>query len=85
MSVFFSGNVQGVGFRFTTLHVSKRFAVNGFVRNLADGRVELQAEGTKEELDAFLKAIVCTMRGHIEGSEVATGTREARFHGFDIW
>jgi acylphosphatase len=85
MSVFFSGNVQGVGFRFTTLNLSRRFAVNGFVRNLPDGRVELQAEGAREELAAFLEAIVRTMRGHIEDSEVATGTCEARFRGFDIW
>ena len=40
-SVFFSGHVQGVGFRYAVLQVAKEFEVAGYVRNLADGRVQL--------------------------------------------
>ena len=43
--VVFSGRVQGVGFRFTCQSLARGFDVAGYVRNLADGRVELVAEG----------------------------------------
>lgn len=55
--VEYSGNVQGVGFRYTTQRIATGFDVSGGVRNLADGRVELVAEGTHEELEAFRQAI----------------------------
>lgn len=53
----YSGHVQGVGFRYTVKTLTHGFEVTGTVRNLEDGRVELAAEGTKEELEAFLDAI----------------------------
>ena len=55
--VFYSGHVQGVGFRFTCQHLARQFAVSGFVRNLPDGRVELLAEGEAGEVDSFLDAV----------------------------
>lgn len=55
--VFFFGRVQGVGFRYTCLTISQDFDVTGFVRNRADGSVELVAEGRADEIDAFLKSI----------------------------
>jgi acylphosphatase len=42
LQVFYEGHVQGVGFRFTVRHIAKGFDVTGWVRNLPDGRVELQ-------------------------------------------
>ena len=57
MEVFYSGRVQGVGFRYTTKTVAAGFEIAGTVRNLPDGRVELIAEGTREELEAFREAI----------------------------
>jgi acylphosphatase len=57
VAVFYSGRVQGVGFRATVRHVARGYEVTGSVRNLPDGRVELIAEGTKEELQAFLEGI----------------------------
>jgi acylphosphatase len=53
MQVLYSGNVQGVGFRYTVKTVATGFEVTGTVRNLADGRVELVAEGAKTNLKAF--------------------------------
>jgi acylphosphatase len=49
--------VQGVGFRMTTHAISSRFAVTGWVRNLPDGSVELEAQGAAGELDSFLATI----------------------------
>jgi acylphosphatase len=62
MNARFIGQVQGVGFRYTTVTVAGRFAVTGYVRNLADGSVELAAEGPREEVSAFLDAL---RRSHV--------------------
>jgi len=65
--VFFSGHVQGVGFRYSVKHIAKGFDVVGWVRNLADGRVELQVAGAADELTAFVKAIgESELRAHIK-------------------
>ncbi len=55
--VYFSGWVQGVGFRYTCHGLARGFEIGGYVRNLPDGRVELVAEGTPAEIDNFLNAI----------------------------
>lgn len=57
LQVFFSGHVQGVGFRAGTRGLARQFEVTGFVRNLKDGRVELVAEGEPDEVKAFLEAL----------------------------
>jgi acylphosphatase len=56
--VFYSGRVQGVGFRYTTKQIASGFEVTGWVKNLPDGRVELQAMARDiDELEAFLREI----------------------------
>ena len=57
LHVFYEGNVQGVGFRWSVRHAAKGFDVTGWVRNLPDGRVELQVNGDQHEVRAFLDAI----------------------------
>jgi acylphosphatase len=57
LQVFYEGNVQGVGFRWTVRHTASGFDVTGWVRNLPDGRVELQVTGGDEEVRAFLDHI----------------------------
>jgi len=57
MTIYYSGRVQGVGFRYTVKSVASGFEVTGTVRNLDDGRVELIAEGTRAELESFQSAI----------------------------
>ena len=52
--VIVSGRVQGVFFRATTLREAERLGVAGWVKNRADGRVEIEAEGSEEALEAFL-------------------------------
>jgi acylphosphatase len=58
LQVFYEGRVQGVGFRFTVRHIAKGFDVTGWVRNLPDGRVELQVTGEGDEVRAFLDQVM---------------------------
>jgi acylphosphatase len=83
-SVFFSGRVQGVGFRYTTLQVAKEFEVAGFVRNLPDGRVQLEAEGRAEEVAAFVTALEERMHGYIRKTERSARVGAPQFTGFAI-
>jgi acylphosphatase len=57
MQIFYSGRVQGVGFRYLVKSLVAGYEVTGFVRNLPDGRVELVAEGERGELEAFGQGI----------------------------
>ncbi|MBK9126882.1 MAG: acylphosphatase [Phycisphaerales bacterium] len=63
--VVYSGRVQGVGFRASAVELSRRSAVVGFVRNLPDGTVELEAEGTERHVEDFLAAVQRQMGGFI--------------------
>jgi len=83
-TIHFSGRVQGVGFRHTTWTIAKRFDVTGFVRNLPDGRVELVAEGNKNELDCFQAAVVEAMRKHVHNASSAESPVTGEFLSFDI-
>ena len=49
--------MQGVGFRWSVRHAAKGFDVTGWVRNMRDGRVELQVTGEEDEVRAFLDRI----------------------------
>jgi acylphosphatase len=62
---YFSGRVQGVGFRVTAYQLARDFRVVGFVRNLRDGRVELVVEGEPAEIDALLRAVRSAMDRYI--------------------
>lgn len=53
----YSGRVQGVGFRATARTLARSFAVDGWVRNLPDGTVELAVEGDRAEAERFLAAL----------------------------
>jgi len=49
--IFFSGQVQGVGFRFTANSIARRYELAGFVRNTSDGKVEVFLQGSEEDID----------------------------------
>ena len=83
--VFYTGRVQGVGFRYTVKTQAAGFEVTGLVRNLPDGRVELLAEGLQEELEGFLQAIRDAGLAHFIRHEQATWSAAINeFNGFEI-
>jgi acylphosphatase len=82
--IFYSGHVQGVGFRYTTRQIAGKYAVTGFVRNLPDGRVELVAEGTETELTAFLAAIDERLGSHIRSTAVDRLGATGQYASFQI-
>jgi acylphosphatase len=51
------GHVQGVGFRYFAEHAASQIGVRGWVRNLDDGRVEVYAVGTEEQLSELAGAL----------------------------
>jgi acylphosphatase len=82
--VHYSGHVQGVGFRFTAVRAAADLNVRGFVRNLADGRVELVAEGDKGEVEELLARIDRKMGGYIHDRQAAEEPPTGEFEGFDV-
>ena len=82
--VFYSGRVQGVGFRFRSANIAARYRVTGFVQNLDDGRVQLVAEGEAGELEGFLADIADTMRTYIRDTRLDVGPATGEFDEFAI-
>ena len=82
--VYYSGHVQGVGFRYTVRSISRGYDISGYVRNLPDRRVELIVEGAKPELDRFLAEIEAVMGGYIRNVTANSVPPTGEFGGFDI-
>jgi acylphosphatase len=82
--VYYSGRVQGVGFRYTVKNIAMRFDVSGYVRNLPDGRVELIMEGPGDELNHLLQAVQDKMNGYIREVETIKPPATGEFSHFHI-
>lgn len=85
-TVKFIGRVQGVGFRVAAVNVSRRFKVDGLVRNERDGSVKCVAEGEKAEVDRFIAAVQRAMEGQIEDTRIEESAATGEFfgQGFEI-
>lgn len=53
--ILVSGKVQGVGYRFWTVHRANQLSLNGWVRNLPDGRVEALFEGEQAVVEQMIR------------------------------
>ena len=85
MQILYSGHVQGVGFRYAVRTLAAGFELTGSVRNLADGRVELTAEGQQKELEAFREAIrEAGLAANIRNEEARWESPQGGFKGFAI-
>ncbi len=83
-TVYFTGHVQGVGFRYQALQVAREFSVTGMVRNLDDGRVELVAEGVELEVQSFVDGLIDRMGKFIRETDRRRSSGSRRFSTFSI-
>ncbi len=84
LEAWFTGRVQGVGFRYQTMQIAKEFDVSGSVKNLADGRVHLVAEGQEDQVRGFVKEIQEQMAVFIRDTEIKSHYGAPLHKGFRI-
>jgi acylphosphatase len=83
--VYYSGDVQGVGFRAKAVAIARRHPVRGWVKNLPDGRVEIFADGVPEAVALFLAEVRNQMRGFIDTEDTEERDSDPKLEGFRIW
>jgi acylphosphatase len=85
VTMYYSGPVQGVGFRYAVRTAAAGFEITGTVRNLDDGRVELIAEGDRAELEGLLEAVRQSHAGgFIRGEQLDWTAARNEFGDFKI-
>jgi len=82
--VYYSGSVQGVGFRFTTERIASKLGLKGWVRNIEDGRVELVCEGEESDVDALLTKISEVFADYISEASVERSDPGGEFEDFEV-
>ncbi|OIO33269.1 MAG: hypothetical protein AUJ70_03555 [Candidatus Omnitrophica bacterium CG1_02_40_15] len=83
--IFYSGHVQGIGFRYTAQDIAMGMGLAGWVKNLEDGRVEIIAEGKEEDLKEFLDKISKGQLGrYITNAELSWEKPAGEFDSFEI-
>ncbi len=82
--VIFSGSVQGVGFRYTTQNFANNLKITGWVKNLSDGRVEMMAEGTREQIDNLLYKLDKQFDRKITHKDIDWLDARKSFTSFDV-
>lgn len=82
--IFFSGAVQGVGFRFTAQRIALRDNLAGFVRNCPDGRVEMHVQGPEEDITDCLRDIGESFAGYIRETEIEEVPPDEKYINFQI-
>jgi acylphosphatase len=82
--IIFEGRVQGVGFRYTAASAARTHGIEGYVRNCADGTVELVAQGRTENVDSLLASLGQSFAGDIERQTAEEIPVTEPFDGFEI-
>ncbi len=80
--VYFSGIVQGVGFRYTTERFASNLDLVGWVKNLSDGRVEMTAEGPQSKVEELIKQLELHFSGSIQTTDVTYHSASEKFNDF---
>ncbi len=84
LQLFYSGRVQGVGFRYTVLDIARQQKVCGWVKNLDDGRVEIIAEASEDILNSFLQEINQQFSRYIKDTNTEWLPASGEFSDFQI-
>lgn len=82
--LYYSGRVQGVGFRFTAQRLAEELSVSGWVKNLDDERVELVAEASEDILNIFLSRINDTFNRYISNKQENWIPAKGEFKSFEV-
>jgi acylphosphatase len=82
--IIFKGHVQGVGFRYTTMHIASQFPVTGYVRNQPDGSVEAVIQGEENDIEACLKKIQAQFGNYIRDIDISPMVFNPGLKGFEI-
>jgi len=82
--IYFSGRVQGVGFRHTSCRVARGLGVTGWVKNLPDGRVQVVAESTADNLREMVNQICQSTYGEVTDWESERLAANGEFNRFTI-
>jgi len=84
LHAYYTGRVQGVGFRYTCVDIAAELGVSGWVKNLRDGRVEVMAEAEENVLKEFLSRVHLQFSHYIENVDAAWPEATGEFKGFGI-
>lgn len=71
LKINFKGRVQGVGFRFHSLRIATDLNLTGNVKNLYDGSVEVNVQGSTENIDAFVRELYNQRFVRIESKDIS--------------
>jgi len=82
--IFFSGYVQGVGFRYTARAIAIEVHLKGWVKNLSDGRVEVVCEGDEDIIKSFLDELKERFSGYIDKIDITWEKPTGEFVDFKI-
>lgn len=82
--IYYSGAVQGVGFRYTTVFFAQQSSLTGWVKNLSDGRVEAIVEGPREKIEELLSKLKEQFGGFIRDQHVEWSQAKREFDNFSI-
>ena len=82
--LYYSGKVQGIGFRYTARDIADSFKVCGWIKNLSDARVEILAEAEENILNNFLEQINQHFSRYIKEVNTEWQPASGEFHDFQI-
>jgi acylphosphatase len=83
--IYYSGQVQGVGFRYRTQRIAEMYPISGWVRNLTDGRVEVLAQADEKDLEDFITQVDDQLGIHIRNKQIAWNDKpDTQYKGFYI-
>jgi acylphosphatase len=82
--IHFTGTVQGVGFRYTTLSFAQQLSLTGWVKNLSDGSVQAEVEGPREKIEELLSQLKGQFGSFIREQQIEWVASRGEFDKFLI-
>jgi len=82
--IHYSGKVQGIGFRYTVQRLAVPLGLTGWIKNLADGRVEMMVEGPDDLIQTFCQQVDSRFEGYIKQKNEHLQDATGQFNEFQI-